>query len=389
MRIGINALFLLPTKVGGTEIYIRNLVKWLAKVDQQNEYRIFVNKESEGVFKDLPPNMNVVLCPIRAANRPVRILWEQVVLPVQLRLHHIDVLLSAGMTSPFICPSVSVLVILDLQHRNQPQNFAGYYRLFLRMIIYLSSKTSDAIIAISQKVKSDIEKYYKISGDRISAIYLAADRMRFFQRSKEEISCIKQKYNLPERFILYIASSLPHKNYQRLLEAYQMVQKEDNNIKLVLIGARGYGDKAVLKKIRESKLEHCVLFLGWLPAEDIPVIYCASEVFVFPSLHEGFGIPVLEAMACGVPVVCSRIEPLTEVAGEAALFVDPLQVPEIAEGILSVLRDGQLRERLVKEGLKRAEKFSWEETALGTLSVLCSTVAKPRKRRYGGRRWRS
>ncbi len=123
MRIGINALYLLPGKVGGTEIYIRSLAGWLSKVDKDNEYVVFINRESKGVFENIAPNMKIILCPIKAANRPVRILWEQIVLPVQARLHNIDVLLSAGTTSPFICPVKSVLVIHDLQHVNQPWNF--------------------------------------------------------------------------------------------------------------------------------------------------------------------------------------------------------------------------------------------------------------------------
>ena len=129
----------------------------------------------------------------------------------------------------------------------------------------------------------------------------------------QELDAVRKKYSLPASFALYIASSLPHKNYERLLQAFKIVKASHKDLKLVLIGARDYGHDVIKKKIEELGLEGEVVFLGWLPFEDIPVIYSAADLFVFPSLHEGFGIPVLEAMACGVPVVCSDIEPLDEV----------------------------------------------------------------------------
>jgi glycosyltransferase involved in cell wall biosynthesis len=315
--------------------------------------------------------MKIILCPIKAANRPVRILWEQIILPVQARLHNIDVLLSAGTTSPFICPVKSILVIHDLQHVNQPWNFSGLYLPFLKSIIYLSAKSADAVIAISQKVKNDIVKHYKISPNKISVVYNGTDHNIFFVRDKDEVRTIKKKYDLPDRFLLYTASSLPHKNHKNLLEAFKVVKEGMEDIKLVLIGARDYGYQEIVQKIKALGIENDVIFLGWLPFEDIPAIYCASHVFVFPSLHEGFGLPVIEAMASGVPVVCSGIEPLTEIAADAALFIDPYNPRDMAKGIIKVLEDkGGLRKKLINKGLKRAGEFTWENTAYKTLSAL-------------------
>ncbi|MBI1912016.1 MAG: glycosyltransferase family 4 protein [Deltaproteobacteria bacterium] len=372
MRIGINALYLLPGKVGGSETYIRNLVKWLVKTGRRNEFFIFINKESVGVFEKIAPGINVILCPINASNRPVRILWEQIMLPLQVKKHKIDILFSGGMTSPFYCPAPSYVSIYDLQHINQPQNFPKFYLWFLRTIIYLSAKTSNGVLTLSGRSKADITRHYGIDDKRVWVTYLASDNKSFYRHSDKEISAVRKKYSLPERFILYIASSLPHKNYERLLEAFKTVKQGEDGIKLVLIGARDYGFDVIQKKIKELELEDDVVFLGWLPFEDIPLIYCASDVFVFPSLHEGFGIPVLEAMSCGVPVVCSKIEPLTEVAADAAYFVNPLDAGDMAKGISSVLRDKKLRDRLIKDGLKRAKEFSWERTAKDTLSAISS-----------------
>jgi len=375
LRIGVNALYLLPGKVGGSEVHLRNLVKWLGK-DRTHEYYIFVNRESAGVFEEIAPSFKVVPCALSAESRPARILYEQFVLPFKVRKLRLDALVSAGMTAPFFVPAASVLIIHDLQHVNMPQNFGRLYLVFLRFFIYMSSIRSDAIITISNKVKKDIVRYYGIPDGQISVVYHGVDRGLFYARGSDEVGAARKKYGLPASFVLYLASSLPHKNYERLLEAFSIVNKKRPGLKLVLIGARDYGHEAIRKKIDGLGLAGDVVFLGWLPFEDIPAIYSAADVFVFPSLHEGFGMPVLEAMACGVPVVCSGIEPLDEVAGEAARFVDPLSSQSIAEGVSEVLTDRALRGRLVEKGFERAASFTWEKTAAATLRAVSETTGK-------------
>ncbi len=370
MRIGINALYLLPGRVGGSEIYVRNLVRALPQVSPGDRFVIFANRESAGVFEEISPDVEVVNCAFNAASRPARILWEQFVLPFQVRKHAIDILLSAGMTAPFICPAPSFVMIYDLQHVNLPQNFTRLQLLFLKTIIYMSARTARGVLTLSEKSKSDIVRHYSIARERVFVTHLASDANSFHTQSAADISAVRKKYKLPARFILYIASSLPHKNYPRLLEAFKLVKAKDAGIKLVLIGARESGHGEISSRIDELGIKGDVIFSGWLPFEDIPLIYAASELFAFPSLHEGFGIPVLEAMASGVPVVCSAISPLTEVAGDAALLVDPLDPASMASGILSVLGDKTLRERLVRRGISRAREFSWEKTAKATIDAV-------------------
>lgn len=376
MRIGINALYLLPGKVGGSEIYVRNLVKWLPRAGRGNEFVVYANRESAGVFEEVPGVVKVVSCSVSASNRPARILYEQTVLPVIAARHKLDALISAGMTGPFVSTVPSFTMIYDLQHVNQPQNFGKLYLVFLKSIIYMSAKRADAVLTLSGKSKRDILKHYNIGADRVDVTYLASDKASFSKKGADEIARVRKKYKLPASFVLYIASSLPHKNYERLLEAFKMVKERNKEMKLVLIGARDYGHGVIKNKIDELGLAEDVVFLGWLPFEDIPVIYSAADLFVFPSLHEGFGIPVLEAMACGVPVVCSKIEPLDEVAGDAARFVDPLSAGSIAEGMLDVLGGRDLRERLVRDGLRRAAQFSWEKTAKETLKAISARIGK-------------
>ncbi len=370
MKIGINALYLLPGKVGGSETYIRNLVKWLGKIDRSNEYFIFINRESVGIFEALAPGARVITCPIRATIRPLRIIWEQIVLPFQVRHYRIDILLSAGLTAPFFCPSTSVLVLYDLQHVNQPQNFSWPYLFFLKSIIYWSVKSADSVIAISHHVKHDIMRFYHIPAGRIAVCYLAVDHDAFYPPGDRDTASPRPKYHLPDRYILYSAALLPHKNHDRLLRAFKEIKKEMPEMKLIFTGAWEHGHDKALNTISSLGLQQDVLMLGWLPFEDIPSLYRGAEIFVFPSLHEGFGLPILEAMASGVPVICSRMEPLTEVAGNAALFVDPYDYKDIARGMLSLLKDKSLRIELIEKGQLRAKKFTWESTASNTLSIL-------------------
>lgn len=376
MIIGINALYLLPGKVGGSETYLRNLVKWLAAIDRENTYVIFINRESEGAIEATAPNFRIVLCPFRATNRPLRILWEQGVLPLYVKRHNVDLLLSAGMTAPVLCPAASVLMLFDLQHINQPGNFPWYYLPFLRSIIYASARSADGVLTISNQVRNDIIRFYHLPPGRVEVTHLAVDHDVFSLHGAPDTATVRARYGLPDRFILYAASSLPHKNHERLFHAFRRIREQVPEIQLVLIGARDRGEQVLLRIIKNLGLEQSVLLLGWLPFEDVPSIYRASEAFVFPTLHEGFGLPVIEAMACGVPVVCSRIEPLLEIAGDAAIFVDPLSPEEITAAVIRILTDAPARERLIGKGLSRSHEFTWNTTATKTLAFLAMIARK-------------
>ena len=377
MIIGINALYLLPGKVGGSETYLRNLIKGLAAIDRENEYVIFINRETQDKIDAPAPSFCTVVCPFRASNRPLRILWEQCVLPWYVKRHKIDILLSAGMTAPILCPAVSVLMLFDLQHINQPGNFSWFYLPFLRSIIYASARSADGVLTISRQVKNDIIRSYHLPLEHIEVTHLAVDHSAFTLHGPPDTVTVKARYGLPDRFILYAASSLPHKNHERLFQAFRRVREQVPEIQLVLIGARDKGEDALIRMIKEQGLEQTIILLGWIPFEDVPSIYRASEVFVFPTLHEGFGLPIIEAMSCGVPVVCSRIEPLLEVAGDAVLFVDPLSPDEIAAAVIKVVTDLPERERLISKGLVRSSEFTWETTAKRTLAFLTTiTTAK-------------
>jgi glycosyltransferase involved in cell wall biosynthesis len=227
----------------------------------------------------------------------------------------------------------------------------------------------DAVITISWQSKKDLETYLKIPGSKIIVTPLAAGT-KFRVLSEAEIAPALERAGVERPYILYVGSVEPRKNLLRLLDAYQELLKWSERWRLVIVGARNYWKSSpVAQKVEQLGLGGQVKFTGYVPDEDLPALYNGADLFCFPSLYEGFGLPVLEAMACGTPVVTANSSSLPEVAGEAALLVDPYNVAEIAAAMRRVLEDPQLAEVLRQRGLKRSAQFTWEKTARETIAV--------------------
>jgi len=370
MRIGINALFLIPGKVGGSEVYLRNLLCHLAKIDRQNEYILFVNKENFHTFQISQPNFTEVFCPIKASFRPARILWEQFILPFQIKKSNIEVLHSPGYTAPLLVSCCSIVTIYDMNCFYYPEDFSKSTTFFLKLLVTLAARRSDKIITGSRNSKKDIVQILKISESKTCVIYGAASSHLSVPLAIENKvrGKLKQRYSINKKFILTVSVSHPHKNLYRLIEAYDILYKKYQiDCQLVIVGIKGRAQSVLMSLVKELSLEKRVMFTGWIPDEDLSLLYSEAELFVFPSLFEGFGIPILEAMAHGTPVVSSNTTSLPEVAGRAALLVDPYRVDKIAEAMHRILTDETLRATLIKKGFNRASQFSWEKTARETL----------------------
>lgn len=372
MRIGVNTLYLLPGKVGGSETYIANIIKWLHKLDKDNEYIVFINNECKGYFENIAPNIKTVECNVNASSRIKRVIWEQIVLPFQIKKQKIDLLFSGGFTAPFFSSVKSVLMIFDMQHVNQPKNFSPVFLFFLKTIIFMSVKSSDHILTLSKNSKEDIIKHYELSPDSITPTYLASNRDVFYKRSDDEVIAVLKKHNIKKPYIHYAAAILPHKNHLKLLNAFKGVKEKFPDMTLVLTGARDYSDNNISKHIESLGLCRDVVILGWLPFDEVASIYTGAELFVFPSTHEGFGMPVLEAMCTETPVTSSNVEPLKEIVGDGALLFDPYSEDSIKEAMLAVLEDKELRSSLVEKGASRAKYFTWDNAAKTTIEVFNS-----------------
>lgn len=369
MRIGVNTLYLLPGRVGGSETYIANIIKWLVSLDKDNEYIVFINNECKGYFENISPNIKTVQCNVNASSRVKRVIWEQILLPFQIKKQKIDLLFSGGFTAPFLSPVKSVLMIFDMQHINQPENFSPVFLFFLKTIIFVSVKSSDHILTLSNNSKEDIVKHYELLPDCVTPTYLASDRDVFYKRGDDEVVMVLKKYGIKKPYIHYAAAILPHKNHISLLNAFKNIKEKFPDLKLVLTGARDYSDNNITKHIASLGLDSDVVLLGWLSFDEVASIYSGAELFVFPSTHEGFGMPVLEAMCTDTPVISSNIEPLKEIVGDGALLFDPHNEDSIKEAMLSVLENNELRKTLVTKGALRAKHFTWEHAAEKTIEI--------------------
>jgi glycosyltransferase involved in cell wall biosynthesis len=357
VRIGVNALYLIPGGVGGTEIYLRELLAALAELDQVNEYLVFTNLETQADLVPKQANFHWKPQAVHARFRPARILWEQTVLPFEAARYRLDVLFNPGFTAPIFSPCRQVTVFHDLQHKRHPEYFRWFDLPFWRFLLWAAAHRSHRLIAVSEATRADLLRFYRVPKERIAVI----------AHGVEPAFSLLDRSNT-ESYLLCVSTLHPHKNLPRLIRAYGRTKRD---FRLILAGLRGFHADVIERLIEEMGLRDSVQITGWVPREELYSLYERARAFVYPSMFEGFGMPVLEALAAGIPVACSDIPPLREVAGDTALFFDPLNEDDIAAAIERVMADASLREHMTQAGRERARPFTWQRSAEQTLSVLC------------------
>jgi glycosyltransferase involved in cell wall biosynthesis len=281
----------------------------------------------------------------------------------------------------FIPPGVNgkkVVTIYDMVFMAYPETMQKSAKLVHKLNNKISCKRADKIITISQFSKNEIIRYLNIDPEKIVIIPCGVDTEIYHPlKDVKLVEDIKKKYNVEAQYFLYLGTLEPRKNIERLIKAYKILKvKYPNAPKLVLAGGRGWLYKSIFEEIHTQKLENDVISLGYIPTEDIVPLYCGAIAFLFPSLYEGFGLPPLEAMACGVPVLTSNTSSLPEVVGDAALTVDPMKIEEIALGMERLLSDKNLRNNLSLLGIQRAKMFSWTNAAIKTIELYKNLVIK-------------
>lgn len=364
-HIGLNAhlLSLAQTYRGaGISWYIHNLLLNLAPADQENQYTVFL-----GDRRSLP-NSGLTLRTswLPTTNPLVRIGWEQLVQPFALWQEKIDLLHSLAFVTPLLSPCPSVVTIYDLSFLIFPEGFKDAKRLYLTLLTPPSAQKARRIITISESTKRDTVRLLGVSSERVDVVYCGVDKA-FHPLPEGEVASFRQKRGLPERIMLFVGTIEPRKNVARLVEAYSRLR--EGQVKLVIGGARGWLCEEVFARVEELGLTGDVLFPGYIPLDELPLWYNAAELFVYPSLYEGFGLPPLEAMACGTPVITSNVSSLPEVVGKAGLTVDPMDSDSLAEAMKQVLSDEALRQSMRERGLARASRFSWAKAARETVEV--------------------
>ncbi len=350
IRIGVNALYLIPGGVGGTEIYLRNLLRALADIDSENQYIVFTNRETGADLAPDRSNFTRAPQPVRASFRPARILWEQLALPFEAHKHRLDVLFNPGFTAPLLCPCPMVTVFHDLQHKRHREYFRWFDLPFWNFFVWASARRSRGAIAVSVATHDDLQRYYGLPSE---VIHHGVER--------EFLGIARHRD--PQDYLLCVSTTHPHKNLERLLRVHAQMK---NAPKLILTGVRGFAAKEI-----ESLASESVEITGWVPREQLFELYRGALGFIYPSTFEGFGMPVLEAMAAGVPVACSDIPPLREIARSTVHFFDPTNDREIRDALL-LLASGKISTDAAQH---RAAQFTWEKTARATLDYLskCSS----------------
>ena len=373
MRIAIDA-HSVGAKLGGNESYAVNLIEALAQIDSVNSYTIYVTtNEARDRFSNRWDNFKV-----RSTRPHTPLIRIPLTLSAELRKHPVDVL-HVQFTAPPFCPCPVVVSIHDLSFEHLPQTFKRRSRTQLRLTVRHSARRAARILSLSEHTRSDIIKTYGIESDRIEAIPLAAPDHFGAVTDNRELQRVRHNYGIDGDYILSVGSIQPRKNLARLIKAYASLRGDSSTAnlpKLVLVGKCAWLYDETLRTLDEMGVRDSVILTGYVPESDLPALYSSALCFVYPSYFEGFGLPPLEAMKCGAPVIVGNQTSLPEVVGDAGLKVDPFDVDAIAGAIRKLMNDATLRKQLSQRGQERAGAFTWRETARRTLRVY-REVARP------------
>ncbi|MBI2861947.1 MAG: glycosyltransferase family 4 protein [Chloroflexi bacterium] len=363
MRIGIDASRSVAQRPTGVEHYSFQVIQALLRLEQPHEYFLYFNEPpAEGVF---PPNERV-----HPVILPFPRLWTHWRLATHLWGNRPDVLFVPSHVLPLIHPGSSVVTVHDLGFFAQRRTYLFGEWLYLFLMTGYSALRAKKVIADSEATKQDLVRRYGVRAEKIAVVPLGVEES-FRPVPEEEAAAVARRYRLGESFILFVGTLQPRKNVTRLIQAMALlVQEGKRPPTLALVGKGSWASPQFFRWVERLKVEGYVRFLGFVPRDDLPALLSRCAVFVYPSLYEGFGLPVLEAMACGAPVITSNVSSLPEVAGDAAVLIDPLNLGELADAIWALWGDSAKREALRQRGVARAAQFTWNRTARGVLAVL-------------------
>ncbi|MFH1390646.1 MAG: glycosyltransferase family 1 protein [Candidatus Margulisiibacteriota bacterium] len=301
-----------------------------------------------------------------------KLIFEQVYLPLALWFGRSTVLFSPSMVLPLCSGVPSVMVVYDLVFDLFPEYYRGRVnRLYLRLFFGRSLNKAKFILAISENTRSDLVRLYNVPEEKVKVVHLAAGEEFKTVEDAALLTAVKERYRLPEKFILFVGTIEPRKNVRRLIEAYFCLPAEIKRTRqLVLCGQKGWGFAELKDWLDRQPEKKTVRFLDYVESRDLPLLYNLAELFIYPSLYEGFGLPILEAMSCGVPVITSNVSSMPEVAGEAAVLIDPKATGQLTGAMARILNDPELSRQLRQKGLEQAKKFSWEKAASATLALI-------------------
>ena len=375
MHIGLNAHLLSSSssyRAAGISWYILSLLQHLSVAADQHRFTAFLgDKAASGSF----PGIQTMVAALPTARPTARIVWEQLIQPVQLLRARVDLLHSMAFVQPVVLPCPGVVTIYDLSFFLFPESFESGRRMYLKWGTAYSARQARRVVAISESTKRDIVRLLGVPDGKVDVVACGVDEDFRPVEESRVLDELRKKRNLPPQMLLFVGTIEPRKNLVTLLEAYSVLKARVDPPPLVIVGPKGWRNEEVLARAEKLQLVDDVLFPGYIPRDELPLWYNAAEVFVYPSLYEGFGLPPLEAMACGTPVVVSDTSALPEVVGDAGLLVEPSDAEGMALAMQRALTDRDLRRTLRKNGLERARRYTWRRAAQDTVKVYDRAVA--------------
>lgn len=366
-RIGINLLPIVPG-MGGIHSHVQGLLTGLQQLDIGDDIVLFVNRELADDTDEWELPFEIVETDIQARSRPRRYLYEQAVLPLQIRRSDIDVLHCPGYTVPLFADIPTVVTIHDVNYEAIPETFSRFSRFVWKQIVPRSARRANAVITVSTFSSNEISRYIGIAKSKISVVPNAPSPT--LPTSPPPLDAIDIDIEPP--YVLYVGSTHPHKNYTSLIRAILQLPEE---ISAVLVGPERSAHSTVVSLIDSLGLHDRVVMPGFISEPTLAALYDNARLYVHPSRYEGFGMPVLEAMRYGAPVACADAAALPEIAGDAALYFDPTSPDEIATTCKELLASPALRKTLIERGKAREAEYSWEQSAKQTLAVCRSVVS--------------
>jgi glycosyltransferase involved in cell wall biosynthesis len=368
MNIGIEAQRIFRPKKHGMDVVAIELIKNLQAIDNVNQYTIYAREGVNDIFTEAP-NFRISMLPSYTYAD-----WEQVKLVREIKKQKPDLLHCTANTAPLSLKVPLIVTIHDIIYLEQVdfkgtayQNLGNLYR---RFIVPRIAKTAELILTVSEFERDNILKKFQFPEEKVQVLYNGVGTQFNTSYPQSDIEAFRKQYNLPSEFIMFLGNTAPKKNTPNVIKAYVQYCKENEDaIPLVLLDYKKEFVAKMLEELKQPALLSRFVFPGYVPYKSIPLMYNAATVFLYPSLRESFGLPILEAMACGLPVITSTTSSMPEVAGDAAILVDPYNVDELSKAISKLMSDRQLRTDLRSKGLERIQQFTWKASAEKLLNI--------------------
>jgi glycosyltransferase involved in cell wall biosynthesis len=369
MKIGIEGQRLFRKKKHGMDMVALELIKNLQELDHVNDYFIFVKPDEDS--SALKATSNFTIVELNGGSYPT---WEQIALPNAAKKYGCDILHCTSNTAPFFTSIPLITILHDIIYmessyltilRSRASTYQKFGNIYRKLVVPRVVNKSKKVITVSHFEKNRIGEFFEIKDDtKLGAIYNGVSEHFKPITNKEELKRVKEKYNLPDKFFFFLGNTDPKKNTKGTLKAFSdFLKRTASNHKLVMLDYDKTELNSLLNEINDPNLIHQIVLTGYVINTDLPAIYSQCDIFLYPSLRESFGIPMLEAMSCNVPVITSNTSSMPEIAEDAAHIVNPLQPEEITDGLITILNNEAYRQSLCEKGLERSKQFSWKNMA--------------------------